>query len=352
MQRAAGPAGGTSSTSTVGAVAGGDAPTIQRDPGVRARRAPGPVGDDRLGPGSADRNRRGAAAHARVDDHPAARRGAPRQPPGPDARPRLRTGRVPAVPAGRRRATDRLERHRPHERDLRARPDRRPTTSSPGWSSMRRRRCMFGTVPDDKAQTALAAAATVGFLSARNQNRLGAVLVAGNDVRVLPPRQGKNQVRACSRRSPRRRRRRAPVAPTSPARSTGSERSASGAASSPSSPTSPGRTGSRRSGASACGTTCWRSPSTTRVSTTSRRSVWSSSPTRRPVRCARSASPRRSSGGTPPPPPIERAARLDALGRAGAETIELSTASDWLGAIVQHVHQRRVQAVRGGVMPR
>ena len=44
--------------------------------------------------------------------------------------------------------------------------------------------------------------------------------------------------------------------------------------------------------------------------------------------------------------------RWSLLGRAGAETIELSTAGDWLAAIVQHVHRRRVQAVRGGAMPR
>ena len=37
----------------------------------------------------------------------------------------------------------------------------------------------FGTTVADKAQVALAAAAGVGFLTARNQNRLGAVLVAG-----------------------------------------------------------------------------------------------------------------------------------------------------------------------------
>jgi uncharacterized protein (DUF58 family) len=54
----------------------------------------------------------------------------------------------------------------------------------------------FGTARADKSQVALAAAATVGFLTARNQNRLGAVLVAGPQLKVLPPRFGRDQVRA------------------------------------------------------------------------------------------------------------------------------------------------------------
>ena len=54
----------------------------------------------------------------------------------------------------------------------------------------------FGTVPNEKSQVAMAAAAAVGFLTARNQNRLGAVLVAGPSIHVVPPRNGSNQVRA------------------------------------------------------------------------------------------------------------------------------------------------------------
>ena len=54
----------------------------------------------------------------------------------------------------------------------------------------------FGTTTADKAQVALAAAAGVGFLTARNQNRLGAVLVAGPHLKVMPPRFGRDQVRA------------------------------------------------------------------------------------------------------------------------------------------------------------
>jgi uncharacterized protein (DUF58 family) len=54
----------------------------------------------------------------------------------------------------------------------------------------------FGTQHSTKAQIALAAAATVGFLTARNQNRLGAVLVAGPHLRITPPRLGRDNVRA------------------------------------------------------------------------------------------------------------------------------------------------------------
>jgi uncharacterized protein (DUF58 family) len=54
----------------------------------------------------------------------------------------------------------------------------------------------FGTLHSTKAQIALAAAATVGFLTARNQNRLGAVLVAGPHLRITPARGGRDHVRA------------------------------------------------------------------------------------------------------------------------------------------------------------
>ena len=54
----------------------------------------------------------------------------------------------------------------------------------------------WGTTVADKAQAALVAAASVGFLTARNQNRLGAVLVAGPHLKVMPPRHGRDQVRA------------------------------------------------------------------------------------------------------------------------------------------------------------
>ena len=53
----------------------------------------------------------------------------------------------------------------------------------------------FTTVGPQKASLALGAAAAVGFLTARNQNRLGAVLVAGPQMRTFPPRPGRPQVR-------------------------------------------------------------------------------------------------------------------------------------------------------------
>ena len=53
----------------------------------------------------------------------------------------------------------------------------------------------FTTVGPEKASIALGSAAAVGFLTARNQNRLGAVLVAGSEMKTFPPRQGKDQVR-------------------------------------------------------------------------------------------------------------------------------------------------------------
>ncbi len=54
----------------------------------------------------------------------------------------------------------------------------------------------FSTSGPQKASLALGAAAAVGFLTARNQNRLGAVLVAGPELRTFPPRPGRAQVRA------------------------------------------------------------------------------------------------------------------------------------------------------------
>ena len=54
----------------------------------------------------------------------------------------------------------------------------------------------FTTVGPQKASLALGAAASIGFLTARNQNRLGAVLVAGPELKTFPPRPGRPQVRA------------------------------------------------------------------------------------------------------------------------------------------------------------
>ncbi len=91
----------------------------------------------------------------------------------------------------------------------------------------------FGTEHNQKAQIALAAAAAVGFLTARNQNRLGAILVAGPDLHTVPPRGGRTQVQAILAKIAAPRRRRGAAGPTSPVRSTGSARCRSDAASSP-----------------------------------------------------------------------------------------------------------------------
>jgi len=45
-------------------------------------------------------------------------------------------------------------------------------------------------------------------------------------------------------------------------------------------------------------------------------------------------------------------ARRDAIRRAGAELIELSTSDDWVGAIVHHTRRRRTQAVNAQVLRR
>ena len=48
----------------------------------------------------------------------------------------------------------------------------------------------------------------------------------------------------------------------------------------------------------------------------------------------------------------EHALRRRELDRSGADTIELSTSDDWLGAIIAHVQNRRLQAVRGATLDR
>jgi len=53
----------------------------------------------------------------------------------------------------------------------------------------------FGTASSDKFTVATGMAAAIGFLSAHHQNRVGAVVVAGGDLQVVPPRPGRDQVR-------------------------------------------------------------------------------------------------------------------------------------------------------------
>jgi len=205
----------------------------------------------------------------------------------------------------------------------------------------------FGTVANDKAQIATAAAASIGFLTARNQNRLGAVLVAGPSIHVVPPRSGSNQVRAVL-----------------------------SLLSSP--PDSEGLGNADLAGAIDRVGAIANRRGFVAVISDFRGDDWQASLARLSLRhdllAISVTDPREHDV-----PPIglvelvdpatgasrevrvtakvqqrfiaaaqeESDRRADALGRSRAEVIELSTDGDWLGAIVQHTQRRRVQAVRG-----
>jgi uncharacterized protein (DUF58 family) len=205
----------------------------------------------------------------------------------------------------------------------------------------------FGTVSNDKAQVATAAAACIGFLTARNQNRLGAVLVAGPSIHVVPPRSGSNQVRAIL-----------------------------SLVSAP--PVSEGLGPADLGGAiDRVGAIAHRRGFVAVISDF-RGDSWQASLARLSLRHDLLAltvhDPREHDV-----PPIglvemvdpatgatreirvtakvqqrfaaaaqdERNRRAEALARSRADVIELSTDGDWLAAIVQHTRRRRVQAVRG-----
>lgn len=216
----------------------------------------------------------------------------------------------------------------------------------------------FGTTDNDKAHVASAAAATVGFLTARNQNRLAAVLVAGPELRVLPPRSGADQVRAILTA--------AAMSPDSTgqgladlsgalarvdalARRRGFVTVISDFAPDPAGPG---------------GAPAWREPLGRLGLRHDLLAVVVDDPRERdvpPIGLVTLADP--STGRTrevrvtaeiqrrfADEVAAERVRRQDAIGRSGAELIELSTDDDWLGRIVQHVQRKRVQAVRGGVI--
>jgi uncharacterized protein (DUF58 family) len=207
----------------------------------------------------------------------------------------------------------------------------------------------FGTVPNDKANTAIAAAACVGFLTARNQNRLGAVLVAGPSIHVVPPRNGKNQVRAVL--------------------STLS-----------SAPNSEGHGRADLAGAlDRVGALAKRRGFIAVISDFAG-DDWSRALGRlalrhdllaitvndprefdvppiglvevldpatgatREVRVTRAVQQRYAEAAS-----ALRSERDEALGRTGADVIELTTDGDWLATIVSHTQRKRIQAVRGGV---
>lgn len=205
----------------------------------------------------------------------------------------------------------------------------------------------FGTVADDKARTALAATACVGFLTARMHNRLGAVLVAGPRLHVIPPRGGANQVRAVLQSVAG-----APTADGEGPAALGRAIDHVGAI-------------ARRRGFVAVVSDFtgddWhdalgrlgRRHDLLAITVHDRREydlppiglvelVDPSTGAVREVtvtRAVQRAFAEAAAG--------ERARRLEALGRAGAEVVELSTSGDWLAAIVRHVQRRRIQAVRG-----
>ena len=210
----------------------------------------------------------------------------------------------------------------------------------------------FGTVMREKAQVALAAAACVGFLTVRNKNRIGAALVAGPHIKLMPPRFGRDQVRAIL----------TSIASPPPSEHLG--RSDLGGA-------------------------------IDRVDRLSRRrgfvcviadfagAGWADSLVRLGIRHDLLAIPIHDPRERDVPPvglvalvdpatgasrevrvttAVQRryaeaaAARVeqqrDDLRRAGADIIELRTDSDWLGAIIQHVRRRKVQAVNAQVRRR
>ncbi len=205
----------------------------------------------------------------------------------------------------------------------------------------------FGTTVNDKAHVATAAAACVGFLTARNQNRLGAVLVAGPSIHVIPPRSGSNQVRAVLSTL------------TSPPESEGLGRADLAGAID-----RVGAIANRRGFVAVISDFAGESwqPSLARLSL--RHDLLAitvhdpreydippiglvdvvdpSTGAVREVRVTAKVQQRFAAAATE-----ERNRRDTALGRSGADVIELSTDGDWLGAIVQHTRRKRVQAVRG-----
>jgi uncharacterized protein (DUF58 family) len=205
----------------------------------------------------------------------------------------------------------------------------------------------FGTVSNDKAQVATAAAACIGFLTARNQNRLGAVLVAGPSIHVVPPRSGSNQVRAVLS-----------LLSAPPASEGLGHADLAGAID------RVGAIANRRGFVAVISDfhgDAWQ-PSLARLSLRHDllaitvhdprehdvppiglvEVVDPATGATREVRVTAKVQERFAAAAQD-----DRARRAEALGRSRADVIELSTDSDWLGAIVQHTQRRRVQAVRG-----
>ena len=210
----------------------------------------------------------------------------------------------------------------------------------------------FGTEHNQKAQIALAAAAAVGFLTARNQNRLGAILVAGPDLHTVPPRGGRTQVQAIL----------AKIAAPAPSEGRGRANLAGAI----------DRVGalSKRRGFVAViadfAGSAWVDPlarlglrhDLLAISVSDPREldippiglvemVDPATGVAREVRVTASVQRRFAELASK-----RTDERRSGVRRAGCELIELSTGDDWLGAIVSHVHRRRRQAVRGDTLRR
>ena len=210
----------------------------------------------------------------------------------------------------------------------------------------------FGTIKVDKAQVALAAAVCVGFLTVRNKNRIGAVLVAGPHLKVMPPRAGRDQVRAIL----------TSIGSPPPSEHLG-----------------------RSDLAGAIDRVAWLSKRRGFVSVIADfgGDAWIEALTRLglrhdilaiPIHDPRERNVPAIGLVTVSDPATGRTRevrvtaavqrkfaeasaslvqqQLDGLRRAGADVIELRTDSDWLGAIITHVRRRRVQAVNAQVLRR
>ncbi len=205
----------------------------------------------------------------------------------------------------------------------------------------------FGTVANDKAHVATAAAACIGFLTARNQNRLGAVLVAGPSIHVVAPRSGSNQVRAILSLL------------SAPPESEGlGHADLAGAID------RVGAIANRRGFVAVISDFAgddWQSALARLGLRHDLLAIAIHDPREydippiglvevidpatgasREVRVTATVQERFAAAAVE-----ERVRRADALGRSRADVIELSTDADWLGDIVRHTQRRRVQAVRG-----
>lgn len=210
----------------------------------------------------------------------------------------------------------------------------------------------FGTTGTDKSQLALGAAATVGFLTARSSNRIGAIVVSGPELHVIPPRTGRVQVRAIL----------SSIASAPP--NEGRGRAAIGEALD--------RAGamSRRRGfvsvISDLTGSSWMEPLGRLGLRHDLLAILVADPRELdvpPIGLVHLADP--STGATREvrvTPAVQRrfatraveqrAARTEALRRCGADIVELTTDGDWLGTIVRHVQRRRTQVVQAQVLRR